>query len=238
MILMQPSFRTAGVLIAGSICLVLFFAWRADRRDRAQLAAELTAAKQSLAQADARQHARDAQLQGALAAIAAQKRTVTTPAQILRALPQHLPLPQPITIVGARDTRARLATSGLERSQPAPASHPVPQGCWLCSPEGLDPTPPHQNAVPITASGSLTLPGADLKPIYDFALDCQACQAKLATAQGDLADEKAKAATLTKERDAAIRTARGGSALRRAARAAKWFLIGAAAGAIAATAHR
>jgi len=59
-------------------------------------------------------------------------------------------------------------------------------------------------------------------------------QAKLAAAQGDLTDEKTKTTALTKERDEALKAAKGGSVLRRIARAAKWFAIGAAAGAIAA----
>ena len=52
--------------------------------------------------------------------------------------------------------------------------------------------------------------------------------------QNDLADEKSKTATLTKERNDAVRLAKGGRARRRVARAAKWFLLGAAAGAIVA----
>ena len=89
-----------------------------------------------------------------------------------------------------------------------------------------------------TNSGaSAILPLADLKPLYDFTLDCQACQSKLAAAQSDLTDERAKTATLTRERNEAVRAAKGGSTLRRMARAAKWFALGAAAGAIAATAH-
>ncbi|MGC2887992.1 MAG: hypothetical protein WB627_02925, partial [Candidatus Acidiferrum sp.] len=82
------------------------------------------------------------------------------------------------------------------------------------------------------------LPAADLKPLYDFAMDCKACQAKLAASQSDLSDEKTKTAVLTKELDAAIRAAKGGSALRRIASAAKWLVLGAAAGAIAAKAAR
>jgi hypothetical protein len=80
------------------------------------------------------------------------------------------------------------------------------------------------------------IPAADLKPLYDFSVDCKACQAKLAAAQGNLTDEKTKTTTLTKERDEAVRAAKGGSLLRRIARAAKWFAIGAAAGAFAARA--
>ena len=81
------------------------------------------------------------------------------------------------------------------------------------------------------------IPTEDLKPLYDFALDCKACQAKLAAAQADLTDERTKTAVLTRERDAAVRAAKGGSLLRRIARNAKWLAIGAAAGAIAAKAH-
>ena len=48
----------------------------------------------------------------------------------------------------------------------------------------------------------------------------------------------AKTAALTRERNEAVRVAKGGSLLRRIARNAKWLAIGAAAGAIAAKAHR
>lgn len=84
----------------------------------------------------------------------------------------------------------------------------------------------------------VVLPSEDLKPLYDFAVDCKACQARLAVAQADLSDEKAKTQTLSKERDAALRIARGGSFWKRVGRAAKWFAIGAAAGALAVKASR
>lgn len=82
------------------------------------------------------------------------------------------------------------------------------------------------------------LPAEDLKPLYDYALGCKACQAELAAEQADLKDEQAKTQALGRERDAALRAARGGSVLRRVARAAKWFVIGAAAGAVAAKCAR
>jgi len=78
------------------------------------------------------------------------------------------------------------------------------------------------------------IPAEALKPLYDFTIDCKACQAKLTAAQADLTDEKTKTAALAKERDHALQIARGGSPFRRIARAAKWFVIGAAAGAITA----
>ena len=91
---------------------------------------------------------------------------------------------------------------------------------------------------PDTIQPKVNFPAADLKPLYDFAADCKACQAKLGAAQADLADEKVKSQALSRERDDALRAAKGGSVLRRIARAAKWFAIGAAAGAIAARATR
>ncbi len=189
--------RLAELTFAFLLALAVYFSWRADRHDRSQLESELAATKQLLAAADARQHDRDAQLAQTLATLAAEKRTIVTPAQIVRELPTQIPLPSPITL------------------QSAPA--------WPNSPS------PQTNAV---------IPAEDLKPLYDFTIDCKACQAKLATAQSDLTDERQKTTALTRERDDALRIARGGSIWRRIGRAAKWFLIGAAAGAAAAkTAH-
>jgi type II secretory pathway pseudopilin PulG len=190
--------RLAELLVTTILALALVAAWRAERRDRAQLASELSAAKQALAQADARQHDRDTQLLQTLSTLAAEKRTVTTPAQIIRELPQQIPLPAPIVL------------------QSSPSA-----------------SPSDSKGASNTAQTQAVIPAEDLKPLYDFTLDCKACQAKLAASQGDLTDEKAKTVVLTKERDDAVRAAKGGSVLRRIARAAKWLAIGAALGAVA-----
>ena len=187
----------AELAMALLLALAIYFSWRADRRDRAQLAAELAATKQLLSAADARQHDRDAQLSQTLAKLAVEKRVVVTPAQVIRELPAQLPLPSPIALQTAPDLQ--------------------------------DSPTPKSNAV---------IPAEDLKPMYDFTLDCKACQAKLATAQSDLTDERQKSAALAHERDDALRIARGGNAWHRIARAAKWFLIGVAAGAVAAKTAR
>ena len=202
----RPWLRLAELLITATLAIAVLSAWRADRRDRAQLAADLAAAKQELAQADARQHERDAQLVQTLATLAAEKRTITTPAQIVRDLPQQISLPSPIVL------------------QPAPSPNP-----------GAEPTRAGKAADPARDSNQTqaVIPAEDLKPLYDFTLDCKACQSKLATTQGDLADERSKTAVLTRERDEAVRAAKGGSVFRRMARAAKWLAIGAAFGAIA-----
>ena len=113
---------------------------------------------------------------------------------------------------------------------------PVPIQWPLPPPVPTEPeNPPYKDQSP---APPLRLPSEDLKPLYDFALGCQGCQARLRTAQADLLDEQTKTEALRRERDSALRAARGGSALQRVARAAKWFLIGAAAGALAASAHR
>lgn len=194
--------KLAALVVAVILCIAVVAAWRADRRDRSQLAAELAATKQLLAAADARQHDRDAQLAQTLAAFAAEKRTMVTPAQIIHDLPNQLPLPTPITLQNDQSSPAGV---GARFSASPTASAPPPQA---------------------------VIPAEDLKPLYDFTIDCKACQSKLTTVQSDLADERQKTAALTRERDDALRIARGGSAWRRIRRAAKWFILGAAAGAV------
>jgi len=210
--------KLAEILVPVILAITIFVSWQADRRDRAQLATQLAAAQQTIAQATASQHDRDTLLNQTLAQLAAQKQSAVTPAHILKDLHTALSLPVPITLQTAPAQGA--ATKDSQAAASKSASLPS------------NPTP--KSGQPADA----ILPAADLKPLYDFALDCKACQAKLAASQSDLADEKTKTAALTKERDAAVRAAKGGSALRRIARAAKWFALGAAAGAIAAKATR
>jgi hypothetical protein len=210
--------KLAGALLALLLGVAFVYAWLADRRDRDRLNAELATTKQLLFTANDRQHDRDAQLNQTLAALASEKRAVHTPTQIIRDLPRELPLPSPIALQPSLATNKNSSVSSVA-AQSSAAN-----------------TPPASNTKP--AVPQAIVPAEDLKPLYDFALDCKACQARLAAAQSDLADEKSKTAALTKERDQALQIARGGSVLRRLRRAAKWFLIGAAAGAVAAkTAH-
>ena len=187
----------------------VFAAWRDARKERAALQAELKTTHQALAEATARQASRDAAVNDLVAGLKKKEAVVQKPAQVLAALPDVLTLPAPILL------------------QPGPT--PVQkQAASAGSPERLpDGIPPKVN-----------FPVQDLKPLYDFAVECKACQAKLVGAQADLADEKLKSQALGRERDDALRAAKGGSVLRRVARAAKWFAIGAAAGAIAAKAAR
>lgn len=223
--------KLAAASVALIFCVAVVEVWRADRRDRAQLAAELASTKQLLAAADARQRDRDTQLSQTLSALAAQERSNVTPTQIVRELSKTIPLPEPITLQSSHTSSA-----GATQGSPATnASTPPSSGATLA------PTNGSSTATAATSSQSIqtplagaVIPATDLKPFYDFTLDCQACKAKLSVAQNDLADEKTKTAALTKERDDAVRLAKGGSAWRRVTRAAKWFLLGAAAGAVVA----
>ena len=214
--------RLAELTISAILATSLFLAWRAEREDRAKLTAQLAVAQQSLTQATDRQQSRDTDLLHTLANLATQKRQVQTPEQILKALPQQIPLPQPITLAPPQDSASLAPTAAQSNS--------TPDSPKAAAAQSKKPTAPEPQAA--------IIPSADLKPLYDFALDCKACQSKLTTAQSDLADEKSKTATLTKERDAAVHAAQGGTTLQRFARAAKWLLIGAAAGALAARATR
>jgi len=225
------AFKLAIAATIVALCVVAFIAWRADQRDRAQLAAELVATKQLLSAADSRQHDRDSQLAQTLAAIAAEKRTVVTPDQVARELSKNLALPAPITFPQEHPSSVG-ATLGSPAANSGVSSPVASAGAAPAS--GASSVPA---STATSASGAAILPRADLRPLYDFTLDCQACQAKLAAAQSDLADERTKTAALTKERDDALRIAKGGSAWRRIGRAAKWFIIGAAAGAALSKAH-
>jgi hypothetical protein len=86
-------------------------------------------------------------------------------------------------------------------------------------------------AFPQTASTTITIPPADLLPLYDALQDCRSNTLQSVYLQKDLSDEKSRSAALTRERDAAIAVAHGGTFQTRLKRAAKWFAIGAVAAA-------
>ena len=131
-------------------------------------------------------------------------------------------------------TLATLAAEKRATVTPAQIIHDLPSQLPLPSPIVLQSAPALPNSP--SPKNNAIIPAEDLKPLYDFTVDCKACQSKLTTAQADLSDERQKTTALTRERDDALRIARGGSLIRRITRAAKWLLIGAAAGAVAAKA--
>ena len=112
----------------------------------------------------------------------------------------------------------------------------APQQAQLPQPINVNiPPATPQNPKPAAVA---TIPQADLPAIRDAIEGCKECRLKLAAAEQDLASEKEQLrlageqlSAVERERDAALKAAKGGGFWRRARRAAKWFLIGAAAGA-------
>ena len=89
-----------------------------------------------------------------------------------------------------------------------------------------------------TLPSTITVTQADLMPLYDDLQNCRVNAIQIDTAKKDLADEQARSAALTRERDAAVTAAKGGTFWLRLRRGAKWFAIGVAAGAAAAAVAR
>ena len=218
-------FELAAVAAVLLLAALAFHAWLTSHDEQQRLQATLAAQKQLLDAADAREHAREATLHDTLAQIETLKHRTQTPAQILRGLPQFLPLPQPITLAGSAPSVTPSAEQGTARPENSlPLSMPS-------SPPPSDSSA--RNARDLPAAPSAQLPVADLKPLYDFVQDCRACQAQLAVVRQNTADDAAKIAALTVQRDAAITAAKGGSFWRRLRRNALWFAVGAGAGAAA-----
>ncbi|MFZ0908865.1 MAG: hypothetical protein WAN24_05275 [Candidatus Acidiferrales bacterium] len=217
--LLHPmSLRHILVAIASIVAAGLIVSsWLESRSDRAQLRATLAAQQKLIGAADAREHDSAAALRTTLDQIAALKRQVQTPQQIITSLPQYLPLPQPITLDSAPHAQS------TQSSQPTDSSPRTQQG--IINEKGTAAT--GKLAAP---SGSAEIPAADLKPLYDFVQDCRTCKAQLSAANASLKDEQARSAALARERDAAVTAAKGGSFWRRLKRNAKWLTIGAAAG--------
>lgn len=200
--------RVSGVVALAALVLafVAFRAWLEERDDRMRMEATLASQGSIMAAAQKREQGRGQELADTLKQIAELKRTVETPQQVIREIPQFLPqLPQPIVpIVPTGPPGPAASSGGTAPGVPAKAGE--------------------------AASPDVRVPAADLKPLFNLVQDCRACQASLSSAQQDLKDERAKSAALTKERDAAVKAAKGGGAWQRTVRAAKWLAVGFAVG--------
>lgn len=186
------------VLIMSSLAIVLVRSRRASQQASNDMAVVFRAEAPIIAQADKREHQRNALLRRNLAQVSRAEGSAKTPVDIAQRLPAAFsPLPRPVSVSLAQR-----------------ASRPD-------APE---------------APAIITVPQADLQPLFDRLEDCRACQERLATAQQDLNDERAKAAALMIERDAAVKAAHGGGFWYRFRSNAKWFAIGGAMGALAASA--
>ena len=202
------------VLLALGAGGIGFRSWLEERDARVQMSATIASQNSIIAAAEKREQDRAQQLADTLKQIADLKATVQTPQQVIREIPQYLPpLPQPLSTI-APGNSGSVAASAAQGVASAPAK------------AGEVTTP------------DVRVPSADLKPLFDFVQDCRASQAQLAAAQQDAQDQRTKNDALTKERDAAVKTAKGGSLWARSVRAAKWVAVGLVVGLAARSAVR
>jgi len=238
---LSTTLRLAFALLFALALALLLFSWRESRADRARLESALAAQQQLISASQSRERDTAAQLKSTLAQISALKRQVRSPQQILRSLPDDLPLPAPITLAPATEqgTDRPLSPSDFSSassSRPSEISSPQSPGASSSLPSEISNLksllPRLHSAGNSPSAPAAEIPAADLKPLYDFVLDCRACQAQLSAARADLADEQARSAALARERNAAVTAAKGGSLWRRLQRNAKWLGIGIVLGAV------
>jgi hypothetical protein len=235
--------RAAELFLTLLLAAALILAWRDARNDRAQLQSQLAAANQALTAATARQQDRDSKLTDTLSTIANEKKTPLTTDQLLAAIAQEAGLPITPTLqsqtnqpLGAGNQPPNNSLQPAGTSSTGKNSPSTTIDATIEAKPGATPNSASQNDLPNAPAAQI--PESDLRPLYNYLLDCKACQAKLTAAQSDLADEKSKTSTLTQSRDAALKAAKGGTILQRTLRAAKWFALGALAGAAASKLHR
>jgi hypothetical protein len=129
---------------------------------------------------------------------------------------------------------AQSKTAPCVAKKGCPSPVPPPPSLTETSP-GLEPpalaAPTSQQDLPDAPSAQI--PAADLKPLFDYVQDCRSCQVQLAAAKQNAADNAARLTAVTRERDAAVATAEGGTFGQRLRRNALWFVVGAGAGAAA-----
>ena len=110
---------------------------------------------------------------------------------------------------------------------------PLPLPVSIHDPGLSAPLPPGE-----APAASISIPQPDLVPLYDDLQDCRSSIVQNDSLKNDLSDERARSAALLHERDAAIAVTHGGTLLLRLRRAAKWFVVGVAAGAAVAAVSR
>jgi hypothetical protein len=214
------------LLVASGAGVALYFGWQEWRADRANLQAALATQQHAVSAAQQREDTRQQLLTQTLSAIAQLKKTTQTAPQILRELPQYLPLPQPLQPLPDNSASNANQTTAEGRGIDAPGN----SLCAISNADAIPASGPLGNA----QGGGVLLPSEDLKPLFDYVQDCRACDARTASAQQDLSDERTKEQAITRERDTAVAAARGGGFWARLKRGAKWFGLGALTGAAAA----
>ncbi len=205
--------------------------WLRSREAQHQLASAFSVEQKLIAQSDLSKRQQDQELKSLLKEIEKVKQRTQTPAQVIKQLPKYLALPKPITIPSAREPGSREVQSASNRDTSktsgrirlvAPDSHVSQSKRSIV----VVPAPSLQDRGGLDAD----LPLQDLKPLFDYVQDRRICDAEIKASRKAMADDSVKMAALTRERDLAIRTARGGSFWHRARQGLVLFAFGAIAG--------
>jgi type II secretory pathway pseudopilin PulG len=115
-----------------------------------------------------------------------------------------------------RDADLKAKIDDLEASKQAVAKMPPAQQVQEITKVIPLPFPMNvqQQADPITGKleePKVEMPVANLKPLYDYGVTCTECQDRVSKLTADLAGAAQREQSITKERDAAIKAAKGGS---------------------------
>ncbi|MGH9574592.1 MAG: hypothetical protein ACRD40_13815 [Candidatus Acidiferrales bacterium] len=210
-----------------SIALALAAAWMtADNwltaKDAQRQFTNAFADEQNLiVQSDATKQRQENDLKNLLKEIESLKTKTRTPSQVIKELPKYLPLPAPISVAtecgGSVKQEHYKAAADVPAVRPDKANNST-RSANFRYPE-LTPSLVREDAA------DAKIPVQDLKPLFDFAQDCRACDAELDEAHKTAADDSMKIKALTNERDLAIH-AQKGSFWHRMQQDAVWFAFG------------
>jgi hypothetical protein len=207
--------------IALFVGAIVFHAWLNARAVQRQIESSLRTQEGVIASVNSAEAKRDQSLQGVLNEISKVKHATKTPLQVVTELPKYLPLPAPISLTSAVTHQLSENSSLLTASTGDSPPSPVTPG------EAAFPPKP---AVGYGPKPDVELPTQDLKPLFDFVQDCRSCEIELEAARQLASANSAKLTAVTRERDLALKAAKGGSNWIRLRRGFEWFAVGALAG--------
>jgi hypothetical protein len=203
--------RTELVLLVAGVILSagLFHEWRVSHDAITRMNTVIAGAEQE------RKQTTD-ELKTKLEAIEHDKNKTVTERQIIERIPQYLTLPEPIQVAPA-SVEEMVAPPATTAGGGGPkAEGPKAARCHVA---------PSLPECQVKLDAGLIIPPVDEKPLFDKLASCAECDATVAAQKMQIAD-------LTKERDEAVKTAKGGSVWRRLLHDTKVLGIGAIAGGV------
>lgn len=139
-----------------------------------------------------------------------------------------------------RDAEYKMQIAQIMAMKSTPATTPqqiverIPQYFPQLQPALQQPINPQTGQPDTTKPAQLVFDAPQAKLLNDTLVDCRICQTDRTKLTGDLADTKIKLDGMTKEASTYKTAAKGGSIWQRSGRIAKWLLIGAGIGYVAA----